>query len=207
MESHQCQLFSKWNAIIMALHKIILFELLLWIQNWNQREFCIPFGSRISNIYSWIVFYMQHTNDVQLLRSLHEKKVLSREKSSISNFPLSVLMFTSIYTIVYLHQAFFFCQNHLTLPFQSLFVHSRWFSIFFVFFFDLAAETSHSNSGKFPEAYTKTNKTISLSFLFNSIRLNWNERFGREKKNLGSSTVIRNALTKEKEHHYKHSTK
>lgn len=65
----------------MALHKIILFELLSWIQNGNQREFCIPFGSRISNIYSWIVFCMQHTNDVQLLRSLHEKKKFYREKN------------------------------------------------------------------------------------------------------------------------------
>lgn len=88
MESHQCQLFSKWNAIIMALHKIILFELLLWIQNWNQREFCIPFGSRISNIYSWILFYMQHTNDVQLLRSLHEKKSSIERKAVHFKFSL-----------------------------------------------------------------------------------------------------------------------
>lgn len=67
---------------------------------------------------------------------------------------------------------FFFCQNHLTLPFQSLFVHLRWFSIFSVFFFDSAAEISHriwKNCLKRTQKPTKPFHFPSYSIQFDSI--------------------------------------
>lgn len=115
---------------------------------------------------------MQHTNDVQLLRSLHEEKKFYR-KTYHFKFSLECA-----HVHVHLHDClssssiFFFCQNHLTLPFQSLFVHLRWFSIFSVFFFDSAAETSHriwKNCLKRTQKPTKPFHFPSYSIQFDSI--------------------------------------
>lgn len=189
----------------MALHNIILFELLLWIQNWNQREFCIPFGSRISNIYSWILFCMQHTNDVQLLRSLHEKKKFYRKtyhfKFSLECAHVHVhlhdcLSSSSIFFSVKIIWHYHF--NHYSYIWDGL--------AFSLFSFSIRPQEHRIEFGKIAWSVHK-NQQNHFTFLLTQFNLIQLKRKIWKKKNLGSSTVTWNALTKEKEHHYKHSTK